>query len=151
MMTFKKWMEISTPAFGVTTLAMHQPETEHDPFVPDETHVQQAINVSQRIKGFFPAFRSVIKTNAILKAFWDALNAGLPKNGEMPFNYSKSDFLNDEIQQYIANAVGMPFDRVEQYSAPLKFHFIQMYNNRTGWDHRQQTNNWPGHPDLGQP
>lgn len=137
MKTFKKWIESNFN--GISTGSQSHPETEYDPFVPDQTHIQHAINISKNIKGFFPAFRNVIKTQAILKSFHNNL-----QNGKNPFNYKKSNWLNDEIQKNIADEVGMEFNQVEPYCEPLRPYFVQMYNNSKSWNHNQQNQSWPG-------
>ena len=146
MKSFKYWLEDqnNTPNFGnYTTQSMSYPEAEFDNFIPDENHIRHALDISGRIQGFFPAFRSRIKDQAILMAFTDALKMGLPSNGS-PLNYSKSDYLNDEIQQYIAQRVKMPFDQVEPYCERLKSYFVNIIKNmKSNWDGTQPEDNFP--------
>lgn len=140
MNTFKKWLESTANFNGISTASNAGPETEHDPFIPDQSHIQHAINISKRIKGFFPAFRNVIKTQAILQSFHKNL-----QNGENPFDYKKSSWLNDEIQQDIADEIGVDINQLEPYCQPLKQYFVQMYNNSKSWNDKQQNQNWPGY------
>ncbi len=105
MNSFKIWLESTDVGFTTVSGGGYGHEIENDPFIPDQAHIQHALNISSRIKGFFPAFRQVIKDGAILNAFSNALKQGFPKNGE-PFNYQKQNWLNDEIQalQYICHS-----------------------------------------------
>ncbi len=143
MNSFKIWLESTDVGFTTVSGGGYGHEIENDPFIPDQAHIQHALNISSRIKGFFPAFRQVIKDGAILNAFSNALKQGFPKNGE-PFNYQKQNWLNDEIQAYIAKVVGMDFRQVEPYCEPLRQSFVQIYNNLKGWDDKQQSQSWPG-------
>lgn len=142
-MTFKDWIESTADFSGISTQISGHPETEHDPFIPDQIVIQHALQASKRIKGFFPAFRHVVKIGIILKAFWDALQRKI--GGEIPFNYQKSDWLNDDIQQFIASETGLDVNQVEPYCEPLKHYFVQMFNNTKSWDYEQQSQSWPGY------
>jgi hypothetical protein len=133
MKSFKKWIENTDMGFSTVSNLGHG-EVESDPFIPDQTHIQHALNISKKIRGFFPAFRQIVKTGAILNAFTLALKNGLPSGNKQPFNYSKDNWLDDEVQNYIAKTVGMDFNQVEIYCTPLKQHFVQIYNNLKGWD-----------------
>lgn len=126
MKNFKSWLENTKDMGGLSTIAnFGHGETESDSFIPDQSHIQHALQISNRIKGFFPVFRQVVKTAAILNAFTNAIKQKI--NGEnMPFNYNKDNWLNDEIQAYIAKTVGMDFNQIEQYCLPLKQHFVQI-------------------------
>lgn len=84
-----------------------------------------------------------MKDKMILKAFEDALKKGLSKNSK-PFDYSRQNYLNDEIQKFIADRVGMRFEDIESYCQHLKWDFINIFKNVSGWDHNQQSQNWPG-------
>ena len=126
-----------TPGMGGSTWpGVKGPEIEIDDFMPDQNHVQQAMNVANRIQGFFPSFRKTIKDQAILTAFGKAIDQGLPTGGGTPFNINRpQNYLNDEVQEFIAKSVNMPFDQVEVYCNPLKMHFMDIYQKRhQSWD-----------------
>lgn len=143
MENFKQWMNAqnSTNAgFSAGTVTgLQNAEQEHDPYVPDQAHILLASKFANRIKGFFPTFRQSIKSRVILNAFSQILS----KLKGNPFDYNNPSWLNDELEQAIAQQVGLTPDQFSHYSEPLKRYFVQIYNNSRSWNHNQQTQSWP--------
>ena len=54
MNTFKKWLESTANFNGISTASNAGPETEHDPFIPDQSHIQHAIYIKKN-KRLFPS------------------------------------------------------------------------------------------------
>ena len=143
-MRFKEWLlsEISS-----SSMILSGPEVEYDQFQPDDGHVQQSLNIVRSIKGFFPAFRSKLKDYMILQAFEEAIKQGFPRNGGSPFNYSKDGWLNDEVQTYVAQRMGMQFQEIEPYCERLRHYFQQIWDEskKKNWDYKQAG---PSYPDV---
>ena len=140
MISFKKWLESTDVGFTTTPNLYGTGEVETDSYLPDPMHIAKALSISAQTGGFFQAFRSSIKKESILAAFRDALKMS---KGQSPFNYSKDNWLNDKIQRYIAQRVGMPFQNVEIYCEPLKRDFVNIFNQHKSWDGNQLSKSWP--------
>jgi len=146
MRSFKKWMKAQTPQNQATTINSPLPnEVEHDNFAPDDSHIQHALNMSNRVQGFFPAFRSSIKDKMILKTFSDILNSNMLRNG-FPLNYQNRDYLSDEARHHIARIVKLPLGQIEDYTQRLKSHFLELVKEkqRTNWDGTSPEDSFPG-------
>lgn len=155
-MNFKNWFEKEHPWIEVvtannaqiSTMVGNGQETEYDQYSPSITDIQHAINVSNRIKGFFPMLRKNVKAGVIRTIFQNLLESGVLQG--TPFNYqNRNTFLHDGVLASIANSIGLDAAHAAVYVSELRYDFIDLFNK---WNDKltgQDTSlNHPSFPGL---